>query len=159
MADEKDIIKLLDKGNFDGAFDLVEDIGDKKNAALLLSDYAAMVAKQYGLYDIVEKLLKKALELDPGCVGAHFNFGVLYTEPDLLLEDQDKIDLAEEHYKKALELDPKNMKAHYNLGLLYACTKRVEEAQEEYAKVLEIDPDNVDKYDMLDSLIRQADLD
>lgn len=158
MPDEKDIIKLLDKGNIDGAFDLVDEIKDKKSMALLLSDYAAIIARHYGIHDIVERLLKKALELDPACVGAHFNLGVLYTEPEVLMENEAKIDEAVKHYLKVIELDPKNIKANYNLGLLYAYTGGVEEAKECYMRVLELDPDNIDKYDVLDGLIRQADI-
>ena len=158
MPDEKDIIKLLDKGNIEGAFDLVDDMKDKKNAAILLSDYAAMIARQYNLHDIVEKLLIKAIDLNPDSAPAHFNLGVLYTEPDVVIEDEGKLSEAEKHYNKAVELDPENLKAHYNLGLLYAYKGQVEEAREHYLKVLELDPDNIEKYDVLDGLIRQADI-
>jgi len=158
MAEIKDIIKLLDKGNLEGAFDLVDDMESKKDAAALLSDYAAMIAKQYNLLDIVEKLLIKAIELDPKCVGAHFNLGVLYTEPELLIEDGGKVKDAEKHYLKAVELEPENIKVRYNLGLLYAYTRRSEDAREQYLKVLELDSKNSDKYDVLDGLIRQAEL-
>jgi tetratricopeptide (TPR) repeat protein len=158
MPDEKDIIKLLDKGNLDGAFDLVDEMKDKKSMAVLLSDYAAIIARHYGLHGIVERLLKKAVELDPNSAGIHFNLGVLYTEPEVVIEDEKKIALAEEHYLRAIELDSGNLKAHYNLGLLYAYTGRAEEAREQYAKVLELDPDNIDKYDVLDGLISQVDV-
>ena len=154
MPETKDIIKLLDKGNVDGALDLADDVKDKKGIALILNNYAAILAKELGVYDASKKILTKVIEIDPGLSEAYYNLGCLYSEPEMLSEKSQNLKKSKEAYKKAIELDPKHVRAHYNLGLLYAFTGELEKARKEYSACLRIDKENIAKYDYLEGIIK-----
>ena len=56
-------------------------------------------------------LYRKAIELNPNYIKAHYNLG-------LLLSNLDKLQDAEFSYKKVIELDPNYTNAYYSLSLL-----------------------------------------
>ena len=56
-------------------------------------------AQQRGDYDLAERLLQKALKLDPGVKQAYNNLGAIYAH-------REEHDRAKEMFQKALELDP-----------------------------------------------------
>ncbi len=154
MADIDDVIKLLDRGNVDGALALAEDVKDRPKMLEVLNDYAALLAKESPDYEGIDKILNKVVELDPKHADAYYNLGCLYTEIDVVRDDPSNVEKAIEYYKKAVEANPKHVKAHYNLGLLYAYTNRLDEAREEYVQLIRLDSANLDKYDHLEGLIK-----
>lgn len=154
MPEPKDIVKLLDNGNVDGALDLADDVKDKKEIVQLLNNYATILAKEIGAYDASKKILKKVIEMDPGLAEAYYNLGCLHSEPELLSENPKNLKKSVGAYKKAIELDPKHVRAHYNLGLLYAFTGELEKARKEYSACLRMDKKNIAKYDYLEGIIK-----
>ena len=156
MAKIEDVIKLLDEGRIEEALETAEDVKKKKDMSLTLSDYAAGVMLNYSLPEISQRLLAKALKLDKDCASAHFNLGVLLSEPEMYEADPDNLSKAVKHYKKAVSLEPKNSEAHFNLGLIYAMTGQAEEARKCYEDYLRLEPKEHDKTDLLYGLIRSV---
>jgi len=156
MAKIEDVIKLLDEGRIEEALETAEDVKKKKDMALTLSDYAAGVMLNYSLPEISQRLLAKALKLDKDCAGAHFNLGVLLSEPEMYDADPDNLAKAVKHYRKAASLDPKNSEVHFNLGLIYAMTGQAEKARDCYEDYLRLEPQEHDKTDLLYGLIRSV---
>jgi len=155
MATVKDVIKLLDRGDVDGALALSEDVRDRKNTVHALNDYAAMLGRTTTNYDTVSQILEKVVELDPKSAHAHYNLGCVYSEPQVLSEDEGKLKKAFGAYKRAVRLKPKFLEAHYNIGLLYAFTGDTDKARTEYGTLLKLDAENASKYDHLEGVIKE----
>jgi tetratricopeptide (TPR) repeat protein len=119
------------------------------------------------LYESAERLLKRAIQTDPGYEIAHYNLGKVYQKQskwdqaieafqgaaeraptnanyfydlgEVSLEAQ-KITEAEAALKKAAELDPKLFKAHWRLGMVYLGLERPKEADEALRRAIESNP-------------------
>lgn len=154
MADIEDVTKLLNKMNVDGALDIAENVKDKTAISEHLTNYAAALGKHTGAFKEIEKILLKAVELDPKNAVAYYNLACLHTEPELLESDGDLVQKAVEEYEKAIEVDGKFVKARYNLALLLAYVGRAEDAWDHYDILLELDSKHSDKYDHLEGIIK-----
>jgi len=84
-------------------------------------------AQQSGLYDEAITFYKKAIMLDPLCVDAYNDLGVVYEIKGLL-------DLAEEYYQKALSQNSFYLPAYYNLAALYEKKGDLKKAAEYWQK-------------------------
>ena len=73
----------------------------------------------------VESLLTKAVTLDPKCVDAYLQLGILSAS-------QREEVKAIGYYKKAIEVDPQLGEAHYRLGVAYDRTGEPVKAKEEF---------------------------
>ena len=94
----------------------------------------AIASHKEGKIEEAEKSYKKAIELKPDYVEAHYNLGVT-------LRILGRFDEAEKSYKKAIELKPDFPEAHYNLGVTLQDLGRLDEAEKSYKKTIELKPD------------------
>lgn len=78
-----------------------------------------------GNYEMSKRKLQKALELDPGYLGAHEAIAVLYGRVG-------ENDLADKHYRKALQLAPDRAQTHNNYGQFLCSQGRHEDAEKEF---------------------------
>ncbi len=83
-------------------------------------------------------LFKKALQLDPRSVRAHFQLG-------LVLTSQKDYAAAIESYQKAIALNPKFPDSFFNLGFVYAVSKNYVKAEEMYDRTVALKPDYLDE--------------
>ncbi|KAF0121846.1 MAG: TPR repeat-containing protein [bacterium] len=90
---------------------------------------------------------KKALELAPGFVLAHYNLGIGYFSINKVKEAIDEL-------KLVIKLDPKFVDAHYQMGLAYLKLDRKAEAIEEFEEVAKTSPSGENR----DSAKRYLDL-
>jgi tetratricopeptide (TPR) repeat protein len=74
----------------------------------------------------VETLLTKAVAVDPNCVDAYLQLGILYSS-------QRNYQKAISFYTKAIEVDPHLGEAHYRLGVAYDRTGEPTKASREFA--------------------------
>ena len=74
----------------------------------------------------VETLLTKAITIDPHCVDAYLQLGILYSS-------QHNYEKAIGFYTKAIELDPQSGEAHYRLAVAYDRTGEPQKAKREFA--------------------------
>ncbi|MFZ0451014.1 MAG: protein kinase [Desulfatiglandaceae bacterium] len=88
--------------------------------------------------EMMERLLLKAVDLNPASVKAHAKLGFLYVQRKDFPE-------AVRQYTKVSELDPEYTDAFFNLGYLYAVTKDYEQAEKAYQRVVELKPDYLDE--------------
>lgn len=86
-----------------------------------------------GNLEKAEKLVAKALELDPGLAEAHATRG-------LMLSEEYSLRQAEDELRKAIELKPSYAMAHMWYYLLLIDRLRWDEALEQIEKTLELDP-------------------
>jgi tetratricopeptide (TPR) repeat protein len=75
--------------------------------------------------DQVEALLTKAVTIDPNCVGAYLQLGILYSS-------QRSYEKAIDFYMKAIKADPQLAEAHYRLGVAYDRTDEPTKAKQEF---------------------------
>jgi tetratricopeptide (TPR) repeat protein len=73
----------------------------------------------------VEALLTKAVTIDPHCVDAYLQLGILSSS-------QRKYEKAISFYTKAIEVDPQRGEAHYRLGVACDRTGEPEKAKSEF---------------------------
>ena len=73
----------------------------------------------------VEKLLTKAVELDPKCGSAYLQLGVMHAS-------QSDFHKAAEYYRKAIEADSFSTEAHYRLGVTYDRLGEKDKAAQEF---------------------------
>jgi tetratricopeptide (TPR) repeat protein len=73
----------------------------------------------------VEMLLKKAVKIDPNCVDAYLQLGILYSS-------QHDYEKSIGFYTKAIEVDPQSGEAHYRLGVAYDRTGEPKKAEREF---------------------------
>lgn len=85
-------------------------------------------------YDEAIKCYKKAADLDPNLVNAHYNLGVIYGKKEML-------DNAIAEYNKVLAINPRYYAAHNNLGAVYMKKGRLDAAIATLKKALDINPD------------------
>lgn len=95
----------------------------------------ALKSKQEGRLLVAERLLKKAIEFEPGQADYHFELGSLCIERGDLVG-------ARLELEQAVTLEPNHLPAHYNLGLVYRELGMMSEARSQFRRVLEIDPQN-----------------
>jgi tetratricopeptide (TPR) repeat protein len=85
-------------------------------------------------YDQARKLFERALQIDPKCIPALNNLGVMD-------HVQGKYDSARENFGQILKIDPKWAKAHFNLAVLYESPSMLDDrkkAIEHYERYLEL---------------------
>lgn len=117
-----------------------KDIYDK---VLLKNKVTADIMHQYAILssslcdtDTAEKMLKKALRMQPNLAKAHKDLGIIYLNKRLF-------DYAEEEFKTAIELAPDDFEILFEYGNFYYSLSKNNEAEKYYLKALEIDPKNV----------------
>ncbi len=98
--------------------------------------YHALKSKQEGRILTAERLLKKAINLEPQNPDFHFELGNLYIERNDLVSARIELE-------QAVMISPNHLATHYNLGLVYRELGFVGEARDEFQKVLELDPAHV----------------
>lgn len=74
----------------------------------------------------MERLLTKAVTIDPKCVDAYLQLGILYSS-------QNDYEKSIGFYAKAIEVDPQLGEAHYRLGVAYDRTGEPQKAKREFA--------------------------
>ena len=131
----EDVVGLLKQAKVEEALAAADEVEDKKAVAEAITEFAGALNYKRGHPDLVEVLLKKSLTLDPGNALTHYNIGVLYTDPDVLEEDDSKAGKAEAAYRNALKIEPGFHEARYNLALLCYFTGRADEAERLYAEI------------------------
>lgn len=83
-------------------------------------------------------LLKKATQLDPRSVRAHFQLGMALT-------GQKDYAAAIASYQKGIKLNPQFPDIFFNLGFLYAVSKNYAGAVEMYTRTVALNPDYLDE--------------
>jgi len=85
-------------------------------------------------YEEAAAALKKAAEIEPNNVAAHFNLG-------LTLYNAGRYSEAIEAYKEAIKLRPNLAQAHYNLAVTYYAINDRKQALDEYEKLKALNPE------------------
>ena len=96
-----------------------------------------------------EKLLKKAIKINPEEPDYHGNLG-------LCLQYQNKYPEAEKAYKKATRLNPNFINAWFGLGNVNLYLKNTNQAIKNLQKTIEIDPDFIPAYNNLGNIFRDS---
>ena len=84
-----------------------------------------------------EKMLQRALRLDPNLLETHINLGAVYRLQERWVD-------AEAASRRALEIDPKDIRARLNLGFVQEKMQFYGQAVQSFLLVLSLDPENID---------------
>ena len=95
----------------------------------------AMKSKQEGDLLEAERLLQRAINLEPQNPDLYFELGNLHIE-------RDRLESARLELGQAVMIAPSHLAAHFNLGLVNRGLGRMSEARDEFRRVLELDPRN-----------------
>ena len=135
----------LEQNNFQTAIDLIEaDRGRDTESYLLAREIysRALVGRADQVVATspveAEALLRKAAEVNPKNIEAHFNLGRIYTRSK-------DYALAIDAYQNAVTLNPKLSDAFFNLGFIYATTGMYEDAEKLFTRVVQLEPTYLDK--------------
>ncbi|MDC3170990.1 tetratricopeptide repeat-containing glycosyltransferase family protein [Prochlorococcus sp. AH-716-E13] len=150
------------------------------NDCRVFSNYG-LILKDLGKLKEAEASYRKAIELNPKFIEAHYNIGIILKElgkfqeaelsyrkaielnPDftnaysnlgILLKDLGKLKEAEVSTRKAIEINPKFIEAHYNLGIILKDLGKFQEAELSYRKAIELNPDFTNAYSNLGILLK-----
>lgn len=96
--------------------------------------FLGVLLHQVGRCEEAVKLIRAALEIDPGYVAAHNNLGNVYKE-------QRELAAAEASYRRAIELQPDFVDAHNNLAAVLSDQDRYDEAVAECRRTIELSPE------------------
>jgi protein O-mannosyl-transferase len=88
---------------------------------------ATALGDEHGRYDEAIEECRKALEIDPEFVRAHYNLG-------LYLVKRGKSDAAFEHFQKVIKYEPTDPYAHVNLGAIFLSRGRFGEAIDHFRR-------------------------
>lgn len=110
---------------------------------ILKNSPTAEVLHQYAILssslcdtDTAERILKKAIKMNPGLAKAHKDLAIIYLNKRLF-------DYAQDEFKTAMELLPNDYEILFEYGNFLYSTSKNTEAEKYYLKALEIEPDNV----------------
>lgn len=92
-----------------------------------------------------EKLIKKAIEINPENEDYHFALGHIYDE-------QYKLNEAASEFRTAIKINPDSARSHEAFGMILFEQDKSTEAEEEMNKVLKIDPEYARAYETLGNL-------
>ncbi len=150
--DEFQDVQLVDEENDEEIKDeetetFVKTLDKSREVTQLM--ISANQEKTEGKFDLAEKSLRKAIELDPNYAVAYNNLGGLFA---IKLNRPEE---AESLFRKAIELDPNRYAAYHNLsGLLFDKLNRPEEAIEYLNKLIKLDNSNPSSYLILSSIYK-----
>ncbi len=88
--------------------------------------------------DDAEKILKKAVLLNPENSSAHDNLGIIYSEKGLYNK-------AIKKFEKAIQLNPESADAYFNLGLVYRKKGKISKMRQFFEKAAELNPEYKEK--------------
>ena len=83
--------------------------------------------------DLAEENLRRALDLNPVLMNAHYRLG-------WIAEKRGRPEEAEAAYRRETEVTPGHLKAYYNLARVYQTAGKLELAREALGRCLEVDP-------------------
>ncbi len=86
--------------------------------------------------DTAERILKKAIRMNPNMAKAHKDLAVIYLNKRLF-------DYADEEFKTAMKISPNDFEIIFEYGNFLYSTSRNSEAERYYQEALEIEPENV----------------
>ena len=98
--------------------------------------FHALKSKEEGRILTAERLLRKAIEIEPENPDFHFELGNLYIE-------RNDLQAARLELEQAAMIAPRHLAAHYNLGLVYRELGLMGEARDQFRRLLDLDPNNV----------------
>ena len=110
---------------------------------ILKNNPTAEVMHQYAVLssslcdtDTAERILKKAIRMNPNMAKAHKDLAVIYLNKRLF-------DYADEEFKTAMKIAPNDFEIIFEYGNFLYSTSRNIEAERYYQEALDIEPDNV----------------
>ena len=137
---------LHNAGKHVEALACVEAMMPKMQVSAPLLNIAAASAVALGRYDLAEKYLRTAIQVQPGYAEAHYNLGKLLKEFKRFAE-------AETAYRQAIALKPMDPDAHYDMGALLKEFKRFAEAEAAYRQAISLNPGYAEAHNNLGNLL------
>jgi len=142
LGQAKEAIK---ENNFSRAGELLEDVmahqeGNQQEIKALYAQALIGEARLRSAKDTdqIEKLLRKAVKIEPQNAIAYYDLGKLYAKKKDYLK-------AIEVYSMAAELKPDSANTLFNLGFSYAAVKNYVNAEKMFLRVSELKPTYLDK--------------
>jgi ADP-heptose:LPS heptosyltransferase len=126
--------QALERNDIAGAESLYRRILERRNDDAVALEYLGVIASKAHRHDDAERLLTRALELNPEAPEFHNNLG-------LLRHAQADMEQAAACYRRALQLAPDNAAAHNNLGLALYESGRLEAAIASFREAVRLSPE------------------
>ncbi len=134
-----EIRRLIEKGNFNEARKILEEITATDSATTDELNLLAFVYLQLGNFSKAVSTLKATAEKNPESSAPLINLGIVYYQKEEYGE-------ALAYFQQAAKLEESNPLAHYNLALALSETGEIDEAISEYEKAVELKKDYYEAY-------------
>lgn len=95
----------------------------------------ALKTRDEGRFDVAERLMRQAVQLEPNNADYHFELGNIY----ILMKN---LESARRELEQTIMIAPHHIAGNYNLGLVYKELRLMGVAREQFRRVLQIDPEN-----------------
>ena len=118
------------------AKDLYDKILLKNNPTAETLHHYAVLSSSLCDTDTAERILKKAIRMNPNMANAHKDLAVIYLNKRLF-------DYAEDEFKIAMEIKPDDFEIIFEYGNFLYSTSKNKDAEQYYTKALELEPDNI----------------
>ncbi len=118
------------------AKELYDNIILKNNPTAEVLHQYAVLSSSLSDTDTAERILKKAVKMNPKMAKAHKDLAVIYLNKRLF-------DYADDEFKIAMELMPNDFEILFEYGNFLYSTSKNAEAEKYYLKALDIEPENV----------------
>lgn len=108
-----------------------------------------LILRKLGKLEEAETRFRKAIDLQPNFMNAHYNLGII-------LSDLGKLEEAEKSQLKAIELQPDFAIAHFYLGGVLEKLGKLEEAEASFKKAIKLKTGFVQAHDALASILEKS---
>jgi len=147
-SDELDKVwKAMDNKDWAGAAKILTALRDTDKDNPIVWFSLGYMHGTLGNHEIAIQQYRKAIDLQPNYVMAHYNIGINY---DYLKEYAKAI----ASYKRAIALRPGYARAYYHTGLAHCSLKEYEEALAAFRKTVAIEPKNSAAHKAIGSVYR-----
>ena len=118
------------------AKELYDKILLKNNPTAEILHHYAVLSSSLCDTDTAERILKKAIRMNPKMANAHKDLAVIYLNKRLF-------DYAEDEFKTAMEIKPNDFEIIFEYGNFLYSTSKNKDAEIYYQKALELEPKNI----------------
>lgn len=143
------LILLFNSGQLEKLIDKASELLKVFPNHPFLFNISGAAAARNRQFDLAEKFLKCALDVEPNNAAANNNLG------NILIGQSKYVD-AIENFQKATEIQPENASFHANLGTALAMAGRISEASKNLKKSIKIEPNNSEAHNALGNLLWES---
>ncbi len=146
---EQKALTLINQGNEQEAFIIYTNLISNGTKNHIVYGNLGVLHGKKGDTKKMASLLKKAIEINPSYLEAHYNLGNAY-------QIEGNLDMSIRYYKTALKINPNYHNAHYNLGNSLRKKGEISASIASYEKAVKINPNFAEAFINLGNSLKES---